>query len=154
MNRFTGTARRQALMYQGTVVAYDDFAHHPKEIAAVCAGINKGQRLLVVYHPATYTQRVGKMDQEAIDALAYADQVIVLLPPKHQMDWLLYEQAGMLGCTTEQALADTVQAVLRPQDIIIVMSANYLEVFWSSLISHLPLRFGKQDCILQAEALR
>ncbi len=154
LNRFTGAARRQALMYQGVVRAYDDFAHHPKEIAAVCEGIKDGQRLLVVYHPATYTQRMGKMDQEVVDALAMADQVIVLLPPKHQMDWSLYEQSLMLGCDTEQALADCVQSIIQPQDVIIVMSANYLEAFWAVLLSHLQLRFGKQDCILQDEALR
>jgi UDP-N-acetylmuramate-alanine ligase len=120
----------------------------------VCEGIKDGQRLLVVYHPATYTQRMGKMDQEVVDALAMADQVIVLLPPKHQMDWSLYEQSLMLGCDTEQALADCVQSIIQPQDVIIVMSANYLEAFWAVLLSHLQLRFGKQDCILQDEALR
>jgi UDP-N-acetylmuramate--alanine ligase len=76
---FRGAARR--LEHRGkarSVDVYDDYAHHPAEIAATLDALRNGDggRLLVLFQPHLYS-RTRHLARELADALAAADVVAV-----------------------------------------------------------------------------
>lgn len=78
---FIGTTRRMQKMgeYKGALII-DDYAHHPTEIKTTLAGIRdffKDKRLVVVFHPHTYTRTKALLDDFA-KSFSDADEVIVL----------------------------------------------------------------------------
>jgi UDP-N-acetylmuramate--alanine ligase len=75
--RFRGAARR--LERRGTaggVEVYDDYAHHPAEIASTLDALRDGGRLLVLFQPHLYS-RTRHLARELAAALASADAVAV-----------------------------------------------------------------------------
>jgi UDP-N-acetylmuramate--alanine ligase len=75
--QFTGAGRR--LERRGTVgdvEVYDDYAHHPAEIAATLEALRDGGRLLVLFQPHLYS-RTRHLSRELAAALAKADVVAV-----------------------------------------------------------------------------
>ena len=78
---FGGTERRFELHGEVRgVKVYDDFAHHPTEVAAALkaarAAVGKG-KLVTVFQPHLYS-RTRIFAQEFADALAHSDEVVVL----------------------------------------------------------------------------
>jgi UDP-N-acetylmuramate--alanine ligase len=75
---FTGAARRFELRGEvGGVRVYDDYAHHPTEIAATIATARElGGRVLVLFQPHLYS-RTRHLAHELGRALAAADVVAV-----------------------------------------------------------------------------
>jgi UDP-N-acetylmuramate--alanine ligase len=55
---------------------YDDYAHHPAEIAATLTALRNGGRLLVLFQPHLFS-RTRHLAHELADALAAADVVAV-----------------------------------------------------------------------------
>ncbi len=74
---FAGVARRLELrgVIRGAEV-YDDYGHHPAEIAATLAALRDGGRLLVLFQPHLYS-RTRHLARELAAALADADEVAV-----------------------------------------------------------------------------
>jgi UDP-N-acetylmuramate--alanine ligase len=81
ISTFRGTERRFEL--HGTergVSVYDDFAHHPTEVAAALTAARAvvgGGKLITVFQPHLYS-RTRLMHREFAEALALSDQVVVL----------------------------------------------------------------------------
>lgn len=78
---FSGTQRRFQLHAQRRGVSvYDDFAHHPTEVAAALSAaravVGEG-RLITVFQPHLYS-RTRIFAQDFADALALSDQVVLL----------------------------------------------------------------------------
>jgi UDP-N-acetylmuramate--alanine ligase len=74
---FRGVARRlERRGVAGAVEVYDDYAHHPAEIAASLAALRDGGRLLVLFQPHLYS-RTRHLAHELGAALAAADAVAV-----------------------------------------------------------------------------
>ncbi len=74
---FEGVGRRLELRgVAGGVEVYDDYAHHPAEVAATLAALRDGGRLLVLFQPHLYS-RTRHLARELGDALAAADAVAV-----------------------------------------------------------------------------
>lgn len=78
---FSGTERRFELHgVRRGVSVYDDFAHHPTEVAAALtaarAVVGDG-KLITVFQPHLYS-RTRLMHKEFADALALSDQVVVM----------------------------------------------------------------------------
>ncbi|MFM2024702.1 MAG: hypothetical protein RLZZ56_715 [Actinomycetota bacterium] len=78
---FRGTERRFELHGEERGVSvYDDFAHHPTEVAAALSAaravVGSGQ-LITVFQPHLYS-RTRLMHREFADALALSDQVVVM----------------------------------------------------------------------------
>ena len=74
---FTGAGRRLELRGEaGAVAVYDDYAHHPAEIAATLAAARDGGRVLVLFQPHLYS-RTRHLAAELADALTAADAVAV-----------------------------------------------------------------------------
>ena len=74
---FRGAARRLERRGEaGNVEVYDDYAHHPAEIAATLEALGDGGRLLVLFQPHLYS-RTRHLAHELAAALAHADVVAV-----------------------------------------------------------------------------
>ncbi len=74
---FGGAARRLERRGEaGGVEVYDDYAHHPAEIAATLAALSDGGRLVVLFQPHLYS-RTRHLARELAAALARADSVAV-----------------------------------------------------------------------------
>ena len=78
---FGGTERRFELHGERRgVKVYDDFAHHPTEVAAALAAARAvvgGGKLITVFQPHLYS-RTRLMHKEFAEALSVSDQVVVL----------------------------------------------------------------------------
>ena len=75
--RFTGAGRRlQSRGDAGGVTVFDDYAHHPAELAATLAAARDGGALLVLFQPHLYS-RTRHLAGELAAALAAADVVAV-----------------------------------------------------------------------------
>jgi UDP-N-acetylmuramate--alanine ligase len=74
---FTGAGRRLELRGEsGGVEVFDDYAHHPAEIAATLAAARDDGRVLVLFQPHLYS-RTRHLAAELADALSAADAVAV-----------------------------------------------------------------------------
>jgi UDP-N-acetylmuramate--alanine ligase len=74
---FTGAGRRLERRGESRgVEVYDDYAHHPAEIAATLAAARDGGRLFVLFQPHLYS-RTRHLATELAGALAAADAVAV-----------------------------------------------------------------------------
>ena len=74
---FGGAARRLERRGEiGGATVYDDYAHHPAEIAATLEALRDGGRLLVLFQPHLYS-RTRHLARELAAALAGADAVAV-----------------------------------------------------------------------------
>ena len=74
---FRGAARRLERRGEAAgVEVYDDYAHHPAEIAATLEALADGARLLVLFQPHLYS-RTRHLAHELAEALANADVVAV-----------------------------------------------------------------------------
>jgi UDP-N-acetylmuramate--alanine ligase len=99
---FRGVARR--LERKGEVAGvevFDDYAHHPAEIAATLAAARDGARLLVLFQPHLYS-RTRHLAHEFAEALAAADVVAVadVYPAREQ------PVEGVSGKLVVEALAE------------------------------------------------
>jgi UDP-N-acetylmuramate--alanine ligase len=78
---FRGTERRFELHgVRRGVSVYDDFAHHPTEVAAALTAARAvvgGGKLITVFQPHLYS-RTRLMHREFAEALALSDQVVVM----------------------------------------------------------------------------
>lgn len=88
---FTGTARRFQLRgEQGGVRVYDDYGHHPTEIAATIAAARPlagAGRVLAVFQPHLYS-RTAHLAREFAVALAAADAAVVTeIYPAREEPW-------------------------------------------------------------------
>jgi len=80
-SRFTGTLRRfQPVGEAGGVRVFDDYAHHPTEVAATLTaarGLAAGGRLVACFQPHLFT-RTRDFADEFGSALILADEILVL----------------------------------------------------------------------------
>ena len=132
---FTGASRR--MEYKGNVNGarvFDDYGHHPTEVAATLSGVKKmldGGRLFCVFQSHTYSRTRALLD-DFIKALSVADRVVVA-------DIYAARETDTLGVTPEimanalnngtachgfENIAKTLEAELREGDIAVVMGAG------------------------------
>lgn len=61
---------------------YDDYAHHPRELAAIAQTLNKwfsGQKVVVAFQPHTFS-RTKQLQREFVQALSQFPGEVILLP--------------------------------------------------------------------------
>lgn len=78
---FQGTERRMQILgeYNGAIII-DDYAHHPTEIKSTLSGVRDlypKKRLIVVFHPHTFTRTKALLDDFA-RSFSEADELIVI----------------------------------------------------------------------------
>lgn len=136
---FRGVARR--LQYRGILCGarvFDDYAHHPSEIAATIAAAREmlgTGRLFVLFQSHTYS-RTAAFFEEITAALCLADRVFVAdIYAAREKDTLGMSAALLAERVGERAtyaggLADTAAALTRellPGDLLIVMGAGDID---------------------------
>jgi UDP-N-acetylmuramate--alanine ligase len=105
--RFRGAGRRFQLLGETVRGArvYDDYAHHPTEVAATLAGARTlaHERLIAVFQPHLYS-RTAMFAREFGAALAAADVAVVLdvYPARERAE----DHPGVSGLLIAQAAAD------------------------------------------------
>jgi UDP-N-acetylmuramate--alanine ligase len=135
---FRGAARRLELRGEaGEIEVYDDYAHHPAEIAATVAALRNGRRLVVLFQPHLYS-RTRHLARELAGALAVADVVVVtdVYPAREEplpgvtgklvVDALAEQRPGMtIGWTpTVDDGADMLLDLSRPGDRVVTIGAG------------------------------
>ena len=132
---FTGAARRMELKgCVGGAQIFDDYGHHPTEVATTLDGARKmlnGGRLFCVFQSHTYSRTKALFDDFA-KALSIADRVIVAdIYAAREVDTLgvtpelLAERIdGGVACHGFENIATMLQEELREGDIAIVMGAG------------------------------
>lgn len=150
--QFRGAARR--LEHRGAaggIDVFDDYAHHPAEIAATLAAMGRaGGRILVLFQPHLYS-RTRHLARELADALAAADVVAITdvyparEPPvagvtgKLVVDALTGLRPGMLVAWTpsvEQG-ARFLAVAARPGDRVVTIGAGDVDRAGSELLETL-----------------
>jgi len=127
--RFENVKRR--LQVRGSVrdvTVYDDFAHHPTEIAASLQALRARvgrARIFAVLELRSNSMRMGVHQQALPAALTDADQILLLQPPK--LAWNLAAIAAALDgrgrvLPSVEAILDTLQRELRESDQVLIMS--------------------------------
>lgn len=78
---FTGAERRfEKIYFKNNIYLFDDYAHHPAEIAATINGSKsrfKNRRIIVIFQPHTYS-RTNNLLREFRASLSLADQAFIL----------------------------------------------------------------------------
>lgn len=110
---FSGTERRFELHgVRRGVSVYDDFAHHPTEVAAALtaarAVVGEG-KLITVFQPHLYS-RTRLMHKEFADALALSDQVVVMDIYAARED----PEPGITGQLVSNSFTDSTKVIYVP----------------------------------------
>jgi len=135
LNHFRGVKRRlERLVVARGVTVYDDFAHHPTEIAATLSALRRqaGQnveikrtRIIAVFEPRSSTMRLGLYAGALADAFRDADLIFFYSPP--DLSWDIAAETALLG-TRRSVFGDIAEIVTRiaelarPGDQVVVMS--------------------------------
>ncbi len=126
--RFQGVKRRMEVRGQvNGITVYDDFAHHPTAFEATIAGLRKrvGRgRIVAVFEPRSNTMKLGTMQALLASSLTGADVVFCYAKG------LGWEPAGALAPLGARAfvfheiepMVESLAAMLRPGDLVLVMS--------------------------------
>ena len=134
LEAFSGTGRRFEYKGEyGGAVIYDDYAHHPSEIAATLgAAQNMGyERVVLVFQPHTYTRTKALLDDFAVE-LGKADVLILSEIYAAREKNTIGISSGDLAEKIEGAqyirdftrIADYLKSQLRPGDLLLTMGAG------------------------------
>jgi UDP-N-acetylmuramate: L-alanyl-gamma-D-glutamyl-meso-diaminopimelate ligase len=81
LSSFKGVKRRLEVKFQNDdVTIYDDFAHHPTSIKTTISGLRKNitnEKIIVILELRSNTMKTGYFNDELIDSLKDADEVLV-----------------------------------------------------------------------------
>lgn len=153
LKNFAGIGRRMqhigtVLLEGGDAEFIDDYAHHPKEIAATVDGIRNGwsqRRIVAVFQPHRYT-RTRDLFDEFVAVLNEVDVLLLLnvYPAGEKLinnaDSRALAQAlrlrGKLDAVlleNDQELSSTLAKIVAPNDIVITLGAGSIGRLASSL---------------------
>lgn len=154
LSGFTGVRRR--FEYKGSVGqtrVYDDYAHHPTEVAAVLTAARdkaaaEGGRVVVCFQPHLYS-RTQEFAAEFAEALSLADQCVLL-------DIYGARETPVEGVTSRiiaermtspvklehdfSAAPATVAGLTEPGDIVLTMGAGSVTMLSDEIITELAAR--------------
>jgi UDP-N-acetylmuramate--alanine ligase len=152
--RYTGVRRRFEFKGRAAgVVVYDDYAHHPTEVAAQLAAartVVSDGRLVVVFQPHLYS-RTATFATAFGAALGLADIVVQMdvygarEQPRAGVDGRLVADAVPSGTAVVYeprftATAATVADLVRPGDVVITMGAGDVTMIGPELLQLLESR--------------
>ncbi len=130
---FSGVKRR--LEHKGTfdqISVYDDFAHHPTEIAATISAFKEQRpqgRIVTVFEPRSNTMRLGIHGDQLANAFKDADKVFMYEP--EDIEWSLQEVANQMqpeckvSSKVEQIIADLLSEVNKGDNILILSNGSF-----------------------------
>ena len=132
---FHGAGRR--MEYKGEfngAEVYDDYAHHPDEVAATIASIRSsmpGRRLVLAFQPHTYT-RTHALFSDFVRELSKSDVVILAeiyaARERNTLGISSRDVANQIPdaiyCETLPQVTETLRRMIRPGDMVITMGAG------------------------------
>ena len=134
LGSFTGADRRMQLKgtFNGAKV-YDDYAHHPGELAATIDAVRsmKPNRLVLAFQPHTYTRTKALFD-DFVRELRKPDVVILAeiyaarerntvgISSRHIQEQI----PGAIYCETLPEVTEQLRAIARPGDVILTVGAG------------------------------
>ena len=134
--KFRGAKRRMEYKGKiGSALVYDDYGHHPTEVATTLDGVAKRddiERLFCVFQPHTYTRTYTLMDDFA-QSFDSVDQVYIAdIYPARETDDLGISGKTLAIRIGEKAeyisgfenLASEIHSSLMPGDVLVVMGAG------------------------------
>lgn len=156
---FTGTKRRfEKIAEIGSVLMYDDYAHHPTEINSTIQAARAwypDKRLIILFQPHTYS-RTKTLLSEFSQALNNADKAILadIFPSAREIPdtsftseaivkYFNRRQHTMIYTGTKQKTLDYLQQIIQPKDLIITMGAGDIYTWNIDLINLLKKRYAK-----------
>ncbi|MPY79126.1 MAG: UDP-N-acetylmuramate--L-alanine ligase [Actinophytocola sp.] len=138
----------------GEVRVYDDYAHHPTEVAAQLRAVRHSAgdgRVVVVFQPHLYS-RTKAFAAEFADALGLADEVVVLdvfgareEPEPGVSGALIADRITGAKCHYEPAFdraATLAAGIARPGDLLVTMGAGDVTQLGPEIIRELDDRGG------------
>ncbi|MBI2294563.1 MAG: UDP-N-acetylmuramate:L-alanyl-gamma-D-glutamyl-meso-diaminopimelate ligase [Betaproteobacteria bacterium] len=128
------------------VAIYDDFAHHPTEIAATLEGLRakvNSSRIVAVLEPRSNTMKAGVMKDRLAGSLAAADRVFCF---SAGLKWDAAAALAPLGAKAAVTddfgkLLDAVVAAARPGDHVVIMSNGGFNGIHEKLLARLARSF-------------
>ncbi len=147
---FAGVKRR--LEHRGTfnqVDIYDDFAHHPTEIAATLLAFRKQHaqgRIVAIFEPRSNTMRMGVHARRLAAAFRDADRVFMFQPS--DLRWSMEDVAREMQpvCSVFSTVEEIIVAVLREArkgDHVLVLSNGHFD----NLLTRLGVQLSKCNII-------
>ncbi|MDD5363188.1 MAG: UDP-N-acetylmuramate--L-alanine ligase [Ignavibacteria bacterium] len=150
LEEFPGVKRRLELKYRKDISVYDDYAHHPTEVASSLKSINevKEGRLIVVYQPHTFT-RTREFYKDFANALRTADVVYLMpvypareLPIKGVTSKLIYDKikntaAKKVLVVKTDKLNNALKKEIKKGDYIVFQGAGDITNFCDEFIKGL-----------------
>jgi len=145
LGTFNGVDRRmqrlgeRTMRHGGTVTVFDDYGHHPAEMAATIAaarGAFPGRRLVLAFQPHRYTRTRDCFEDfvrvlSSVDALVLADVYAAGEPPIVAADGRALARALRVAGKIEPVfveqiaeMAGAVQRVARDGDVVVTMGAG------------------------------
>ena len=132
---FHGAGRR--MEYKGSfhgAEIYDDYAHHPDEVAATIESIRAsmpGKRLVLAFQPHTYT-RTHALFSEFVRELSKSDVLILAeIYAARERNTIGISSADLahqipdaIYCETLPQVTDVLRKIIRPGDVVITMGAG------------------------------
>ena len=132
---FHGAGRR--MEFKGTfngAEVYDDYAHHPDEVAATIASIRAsmpGRRLVLAFQPHTYT-RTHALFADFVRELAKSDVLLLAeIYAAREQNTIGISSADLANqifdsiyCQTLPQVTEVLRKVIRPGDMVITMGAG------------------------------
>jgi UDP-N-acetylmuramate--alanine ligase len=163
---FRGAKRRlQRVGEAGGVLVYDDYGHHPREIAATIAAVSSSfqRRVHVVFQPHRYT-RTQALYGDFASVLARADKVYILpiysadeAPIPGVSSFLIADELHRLGrndavlCGDFQEASDAVCAAVREGDMVLTAGAGSVDRLGRQILKR--LQTGAREAEKDAEAV-
>ena len=146
---FSGVKRRFEFYINTPKQVYmDDYAHHPRELAATLTSVGRmfpGRRITALFQPHLYT-RTRDLHAEFAEALSHADEV-VLLPiypareepiPGVTSELIARRVAVPCRIVGREALADTVAAM--DTDVVVSFGAGNIDACCGALAEKLEAK--------------
>lgn len=146
---FSGVKRRFEFYVNTPRQVYmDDYAHHPRELAATLTSVRKmfpGRRITALFQPHLYT-RTRDLYEEFAESLSHADEV-VLLPiypareepiPGVTSELIARRVAVPCRIVGREALADTVAAM--DTDVVVSFGAGNIDACCGALAEKLEAK--------------
>lgn len=146
---FSGVKRRFEFYVNTPKQVYmDDYAHHPRELAATLTSVRKmfpGRRVTALFQPHLYT-RTRDLYAEFAEALSHADEVVLLpiypareeLIPGITSEIIAERVAVPCRIVGREALADTVAAM--DTDVVISFGAGNIDACCGALAEKLKAK--------------
>ena len=145
LSEFIGAGRR--MEYKGRVCGadvYDDYGHHPTEVAATLRGASEmfcARRIICIFQPHTYSRTAALMDSfktafDSVDKVILAD--IYAAREENVYGISSKNLAHSIGeraiyCGTFEACGEKLKDVLRDGDVVVVMGAGDIYKIYSVL---------------------